>query len=646
MTTPVRRMKSDLLIAALLALASLVLYAATAAPSVATLFDDSLEFQVVAPTLGIAHPSGYPLYTLLGKLATLLIPFRDAAGRLNLFSALCAAAAIGILYLVAAKLAGNRTAAAVAAVAFAVSPAWWSQATIAEVYALHGLLVALFIYCLLRWEETGGQGGRGEGETRRGGERERGRSDVWLAAAALVFGLGMAHHRMMALLLPAALVFIFWTDPALIRQPRRWWRPIGLGLAPLLLYLYLPLRGAQGITSLDGTYSATLSGTLDWVLARGYNVFITGNPFGVERGTGSYLALFLEQMGVLPLLAALMGLARAWRLSVRRSTFLLLATLAQIAFGMVYKVQDVEVFFIPAFLLIALWATIGLAQIFDAATRQAIHAAQPLRLPVWARPVYLAACMLPLAGIVLFYPALEAVQTWSERDRSAAWSVYDYGQDMIDSAAPGGAVVGLLGETTLVRYCRDVLGQRPDIRVVPADAEAARFTAADAALADDVPVYLTRDLPGAAERYSLDAVGPLIAVSPKATPGPVPTGRAMGAGIVLVDAQTMVRQTHGGPVVRLTLTWAATAPVSEELKVSARLLDAAGDVVVADDRAPVHFTYPTTAWVAGESVGDVYDLAMPPAAPDGPYDVLLILYRAADGGEVGRADLPSVLVQR
>ena len=167
MTKSMQRTKHDLLIAALLALAGFVLYAATAAPSVATLFDDSLEFQVVAPALGIAHPSGYPLYTLLGKLATLLLPFRDGAGRLNLFSALCAAAAVGILYLVAAKLAGNRAAAAVATIAFAISPAWWSQATIAEVYALHGLLVALFIYCLLRWEE------REKGERGRGGEREK-----------------------------------------------------------------------------------------------------------------------------------------------------------------------------------------------------------------------------------------------------------------------------------------------------------------------------------------------------------------------------------------------------------------------------------------------------------------------------------------
>ncbi len=120
---------ADRRMAALLALASFALYAATAAPSVATVFDDSLEFQVVAPTLGIAHPSGYPLYTLLGKLATLLMPFRDAAGRLNLLSALAAGATVGILYLVARKLAGSRLAAVVASAAFAISPAWCRKPT-------------------------------------------------------------------------------------------------------------------------------------------------------------------------------------------------------------------------------------------------------------------------------------------------------------------------------------------------------------------------------------------------------------------------------------------------------------------------------------------------------------------------------------
>lgn len=627
---------SDKLIAFLLALASFALYARTAAPSVATLFDDSLEFQVVLPTLGIAHPSGYPLYTLLGKLFTLLLPLRDPAGRANLLSALCAAAAVGVLYLTARRVAGNRAAALTAAALFAIVPAWWSQATIAEVYALHGLFVALFIYCLLRWETERGGGIRDQGSGATGQPVAR---DAWLAAAALVCGLGMTHHRMIALLLPAALVFIVWTDPALIRQSRRWLLPILLGVAPLLLYLYLPIRGAAGVTSLDGTYAPTARGTLDWILARGYSVFLTGNPFGVQRGGSDFVVLFLGQMGVLPVIAALTGLIEAWRFSARRATFLLLATVAQIAFGAAYKVQDVEVFFIPAFLLAALWAAIGLARVFDATVQQAVHAGRPLRLPPWARPLYLAAWLLPVAGILLFYPGRDAVRAWAERDRSDAWDVYATGQNMVESAAAGGEVVGLLGETTLVRYFRDVLGQRADLRVTPADAEPARYAAIEAALAAGRPVYLTRDLPGAAARYSLDAAGPLIAVSPKAAPAAAPAGQPIGAGVILVAGQAEVRETRAGRSVRVALTWSAAAPVQEELKVSARLVDAAGRVVSQEDGVPVHFTYPTTAWAPGESINDVYDLAVPPATSVETTRALVILYRAADGSEVGRAEL-------
>ena len=45
-----------------------LLYGLMAAPSIVELFDDSLEFQLIGPTFGIAHPTGYPLYSLLGGL--------------------------------------------------------------------------------------------------------------------------------------------------------------------------------------------------------------------------------------------------------------------------------------------------------------------------------------------------------------------------------------------------------------------------------------------------------------------------------------------------------------------------------------------------------------------------------------------------
>lgn len=622
----------DTFVALAFFLGSLALYIATSAPSVATIFDDSLEFQVVLPTLGIAHPSGYPLYTLVGKAATCLVPVRDPAGRANLLSALAAALAVGLLFPLARRFGGSRLGAAVATAIFAISPVWWSQATLAEVYALHGLLMILFLYLLLRWEEEHLPGVPTDVQPG---------SDRWLGRAALVAGLGLAHHRMIALLFPAALLLVFWTDPSLLHQPRRWIKPLLLGLAPLALYVYLPIRG-QTTSSLDGTYSPTFRGTLGWILAQGYGVFLTSNPFGVSRSIGDYVALFTDQFGVFLLLGALWGLVTGWRLALRRYLFLLLATIPAVAFGAAYKVQDVGVFFIPALILVALWAAWGLTPFFDSLAIYGASTARRLLLPRRIGLLLPGALATLATAVLLFEPARLAWDEFAVRDRSRTWAVYDQGMDMIAHVAPGGRVVGLLGETTLVRYFRDVLGLRPDIALTAADGEAARYEAVEAALARGEPVYLTRDLPGAASRYSLDAVGPLIAVSAKATPGPASSGQDMGMGITLVDAETEVRTTHAGPVVRLTLSWVPAAPITEELKVSARLVGESGQVVAADDQVPVHFAYPTTAWVAGERIQDVYDLPLPPGAPAGPYGVLLILYRAADASEVGRIELPPI----
>jgi hypothetical protein len=110
-----------------------MLYAYTAAPGIVTFFDDTLEFQTVAPTFGITHPTGYPLYTLIGGLWTRLLPFGTWAGRLNLFSAFCAAIAVGLIAAIASRLTTERNCA----------PNPWAGSTAAIVYALgRGLCAA------------------------------------------------------------------------------------------------------------------------------------------------------------------------------------------------------------------------------------------------------------------------------------------------------------------------------------------------------------------------------------------------------------------------------------------------------------------------------------------------------------------------
>src|SRR5438477_13110552 len=86
---------------------SLGIYASTLAPSIAwgNGGADSGELAVAAYHLGVAHPTGYPLYVLLGFLVTHLPLGTDPAWRLNLLSALCAAAVVGVLACTGRRLA-------------------------------------------------------------------------------------------------------------------------------------------------------------------------------------------------------------------------------------------------------------------------------------------------------------------------------------------------------------------------------------------------------------------------------------------------------------------------------------------------------------------------------------------------------------
>ena len=184
--------RADTLAAISLFLVTLGLYLSTLAPSVATIFDDSLELQLACHQLAIIHPTGYPLYALLGKLFTFL-PFRDVAYRVNLLSAVAAAWAVTLVYLGLRAIARRRLVAALGALALAVSPAFWSQAVIAEVYALNAAFTALAILSVLRWAESPGT------------------NRSWLLLMALAMGLGLAHHRMIVLMAPALVVFILLT---------------------------------------------------------------------------------------------------------------------------------------------------------------------------------------------------------------------------------------------------------------------------------------------------------------------------------------------------------------------------------------------------------------------------------------------------
>ena len=171
--------------ASLLFLTSFALYVRTLAPSL--LFGDLAEFQTIAYTLGIGHPTGYPIYTLLAKIFTFL-PVNDIAYRVNLFSAFCAALTVILVYLIIRKLDAGIIPAIFGSVTIGFAPLFWKHASIAEIYALSAACLAFILFAVVEWKDSN--------------------NPRWLFFAGLVGGLSLGIHTTVALAGLAVLVYL------------------------------------------------------------------------------------------------------------------------------------------------------------------------------------------------------------------------------------------------------------------------------------------------------------------------------------------------------------------------------------------------------------------------------------------------------
>lgn len=129
------------------------LYIYTAAPGV---YDgDSGELAAAVNTLGLAHPTGFPLYMLSGKLFTLLVPIKDIAYRLNIFSSLLTATALAFFYYTLKNLGNSSFASLTASFILGLGRnTIWANSGRADVYALSLLFVSVLFFIFSKWKSN------------------------------------------------------------------------------------------------------------------------------------------------------------------------------------------------------------------------------------------------------------------------------------------------------------------------------------------------------------------------------------------------------------------------------------------------------------------------------------------------------------
>ncbi|MCL5962586.1 MAG: DUF2723 domain-containing protein [Chloroflexi bacterium] len=167
-------------VAIVVGVAALIAYVATLAPDIVG--GDGGEFQFVPYVLGIPHRTGYPLYTVVGKLWS-FIPLGSVAFRMNLLSAVFGAATVAFVYLAAWEMTSRLVPSLLAAASLAVSGLFWLWSTMAGVRSSTAMTTAVVIYLALRYQRL---------TKTAPGSPVASNAFIWLAFA---YGIALAHHR-------------------------------------------------------------------------------------------------------------------------------------------------------------------------------------------------------------------------------------------------------------------------------------------------------------------------------------------------------------------------------------------------------------------------------------------------------------------
>jgi len=442
--------RNELLTAFVLSMGAFGVYLTTVCPTVS--FTDSGELAAVAVTLGIAHPTGYPLFTLLARLVAMVPLYPEEIMRLNVFAALVTAAAVGMLFrLVLILLRSKRVfqiadggtqswktnmGAAVGSLVFAFSSTVWSQSVGIEVYSLHLLLIILTTMFFVDGLEEQ--------------LSEPSRTSRRLLLFSLLLGLAFANHMTTVLLAPAFLYLYF----RVCGSNKKSWRRI-ITLSPFFLlglsiYLYLPIRSGGGV-ALDWGHPATLERFLWHLTGKQYQVWMFAGWSVAMKQLNYFITNFPTEFRwpVIALLGVgVVEMALHWK-----RLFLFVAVLfgSCVLYSINYDIHDIDSYFLLAYLACACFMSVGTQQILGWKR-------------VRDRRVVLAAAIVIIAAL----PFLQAIANFQDVDQSQNYVVRDFTQDILKAVEPNAVVFSTRWDyfVSPSYYYQMVRKERPDIHVI------------------------------------------------------------------------------------------------------------------------------------------------------------------------------------
>jgi len=422
----------------------------TSAPTV--MFIDSGELAVVCQTLGIAHPTGYPLYTLLGRVFT-LFPLKSIMFRLNLLSLICICFTGLFLFLILLELSRSILdskaeklriwGALTGALVFSFTPALWSQATTNEVYSLNILLQALIFYLALLWHK-------------RIRFEKDGRSDKLLFLFVFLFGLSFGNHMSVLLLFPSLAFIVLISEGKRIFASKKFWPLVLVFLLGLTVYFYLPVRAALKPLFNWGD-PASLTTFIRHISGWQYRVWMFSESAGELWGNlGNFFSLLYGGFRIHLLIIGLFGAYRLMRHDLKVFFFLVILLCANVIYGINYSIADIDPYFLPSFLVFAIMVGSGLFWILSFIN-------DSLFKSLGKSPYKNILKNLSVACLIIL-PLIPLRTNYFQQDKSRNYLAYEWARNILRSVKKDAIILtNVWDHYSPWLYLRYIEGLRPDV---------------------------------------------------------------------------------------------------------------------------------------------------------------------------------------
>jgi hypothetical protein len=220
----------------------LTLFIIFLAPSVTS--NDAGELGAAAFELGIAHPPGFPVFTIFLNGLIQTLAFGEIGFRGNLGSGLWSALTLSMIFFTVRTRGVKRTEAWCCGLLTACSPLFTVHAVTIEVYASTGFIIALAVEVCLRYLERG---------------------DIrYLMTLAVILGIGGLGHHPLLRLVGVCFAFFVLPHSGIRKGVIAFFVSLGSGM---LASLYLPIRSST-LPNRDWGAPRTLETLIDHIMGQ------------------------------------------------------------------------------------------------------------------------------------------------------------------------------------------------------------------------------------------------------------------------------------------------------------------------------------------------------------------------------------------